>query len=313
MKKYSIFSKLIGAITLCICAISASCANELTFVAFGDQPYGPISTLDTLIQKINEDKASAFSIHVGDIKAGSARCDTEYFIKIKDAFNRAEQALIYTPGDNEWTDCHRGNNGGYVPTERLNALREIFFSDNNSLGKNKIPLELQSRVQPQYTSYVENRRWSKNGVLFITINQPGSNNNLDANIPGAIDEYKARNKANIAWLKNSFESGKHSEAIVIAMQSDTNIVIDEAYGFTDFLKTVSSLSKKFKRPILVIQGDSHEYLVDQALLDEKDRPLPNVLRLVVPGAKKIEAVEVSVDTNQKDLLKVFTFKKISGK
>ena len=36
---------------------------------------------------------------------------------------------MYTPGDNEWTDCHRPNNGAYDPLERLNTgVRETFFA-----------------------------------------------------------------------------------------------------------------------------------------------------------------------------------------
>ena len=63
---------------------------------------------------------------------------------------------------------------GYEPTERLDALREVFFSDNQSFGKQKIVLKRQSEVMPKHAKYVENRRWTANGILFITINQPGS-------------------------------------------------------------------------------------------------------------------------------------------
>ena len=35
--------------------------------------------------------------------------------------------MIYVPGDNEWTDCHRANNGGYDPLERLAFLRAMFY------------------------------------------------------------------------------------------------------------------------------------------------------------------------------------------
>ena len=36
-------------------------------------------------------------------------------------FNNFEAPFIYTPGDNEWTDCHRENNGSFDPIERLTA------------------------------------------------------------------------------------------------------------------------------------------------------------------------------------------------
>ena len=37
------------------------------------------------------------------------------------ALSNLRGPVIYTPGDNEWTDCHRVNNGGYNPLERLDA------------------------------------------------------------------------------------------------------------------------------------------------------------------------------------------------
>src|ERR671919_2379805 len=40
-----------------------------------------------------------------------------------------QDALIYTPGDNEWTDCHRPAAGAYDPLERLGFLRSVFFSE----------------------------------------------------------------------------------------------------------------------------------------------------------------------------------------
>ena len=34
-------------------------------------------------------------------------------------FPAVADPVVYTPGDNEWTDCHRASAGGYLPTERL--------------------------------------------------------------------------------------------------------------------------------------------------------------------------------------------------
>ena len=32
-----------------------------------------------------------------------------------DTMNTVDRAVIYTPGDNEWTDCHTSKGGGYPP------------------------------------------------------------------------------------------------------------------------------------------------------------------------------------------------------
>ena len=52
-------------------------------------------------------------MHLGDIKNGSSVCSTEYFEQIRNDFDGFEDPFVYTPGDNEWTDCHRANNGAY--------------------------------------------------------------------------------------------------------------------------------------------------------------------------------------------------------
>ena len=53
--------------------------------------------------------------------------------------------LVYTPGDNEWTDCHRTSNGGYTPTERLDVIRTTFFPQPGlTLGKQRRPVDAQA-------------------------------------------------------------------------------------------------------------------------------------------------------------------------
>ena len=46
-----------------------------------------------------------------------------YFAQIFAGFSTLTP-LVYTPGDNEWTDCHRANNGAYDPLERLGVVRD---------------------------------------------------------------------------------------------------------------------------------------------------------------------------------------------
>jgi len=50
--------------------------------------------------------------------------------------SRGEPASVH--GDNEWTDCHRPNNGGYNPLERLAKVRATFFpSPGRTLGQHQ--------------------------------------------------------------------------------------------------------------------------------------------------------------------------------
>jgi hypothetical protein len=55
-------------------------------------------------------------IHLGDIKNGSTQSSTSYFEQIRADFDLFREPFVYTPGDNEWTDCHRTNNDAYWPS-----------------------------------------------------------------------------------------------------------------------------------------------------------------------------------------------------
>ena len=101
-----------------------------TLAVIGDIPYGAgqIAAFPAEIDQIDADPAVRRVIHLGDIKDGASRCDDSYFSARLADFESFDDPLVYTPGDNEWTDCHRASNGAYVPTERLARLRELFFA-----------------------------------------------------------------------------------------------------------------------------------------------------------------------------------------
>jgi hypothetical protein len=84
------------------------------------------------------------------IKNGSSGCDDAYFAVRLSDFEMFADPLVYMPGDNEWTDCHRANNGGYLPTERLAALRELFFAkpDRTLGGMARVRVRVRSREYP---------------------------------------------------------------------------------------------------------------------------------------------------------------------
>ena len=104
--------------------------KTFSFVALGDLPYGDTRRVENrylkLIYSINA-RSPAFSIHVGDFKTGSSECSDAEFKKQFEYFNLFQNALIYTPGDNDWTDCHRFIGAFDNPLERLRALRGRFF------------------------------------------------------------------------------------------------------------------------------------------------------------------------------------------
>ncbi|MDL5031196.1 hypothetical protein QRD43_04685 [Pelomonas sp. APW6] len=286
------------------------------FVALGDMPYGAPETAypvyQHLIGLVNA-QAPAFSVHVGDFKSGSSLCSDDEFARQRDFFNQFDSALVYTPGDNEWTDCHRPAAGGYAPQERLEALREMFFGAPRSLGRRPLAVERQADVQPAHARYRENLRFTREGVLFLTLNVPGSNNGFEPRDLAAVQEHFARTDANLAWLQAGFEQARRQDAraVVIAMQADpflgANVWSEfpSHSGFTRlFEQGLLPMVQDWGRPVLLIHGDSHRFVIDRPFKAVKEpgkgQVLRNLLRLQVFGEQEVHAVRVTVDPANPD-------------
>lgn len=270
-------------------------AEKIQFAAIGDVPYTSPTQLDRLVERINTLPVS-FTIHVGDIKSGSTLCSDETFESVKRQFMSFDRPLIYTPGDNEWTDCHRKNNGPYDPLERLQKLRQMFFGSNLSLGRQPVALEVQSQHE-EYRLFSENRRWSSDQVMFATIHMVGSNNNLQPELP-SFSEFSHRNDANIAWMRSTFARARQKEhrAIVFAMQADTfyhDPRVKES-GVAEWLEAFRQEAAACGKPVLLIQGDTHQFIADKPF-ESTYSSLSNVYRVVVPGEHSASAVLVGVD------------------
>ena len=94
-------------------------ARSFTYAVYGDAPYGttPTDTSETdatpaFIAAVNADRAVSTVLHVGDIHSGSQFCTQAYDQQIAGLWTGFSDPLVYTPGDNEWTDCHKKKEGG---------------------------------------------------------------------------------------------------------------------------------------------------------------------------------------------------------
>lgn len=279
--------------------------NAFSFVALGDMPYnipGDYAKFDRLIAAINQQKP-AFTLHVGDIKSGGVPCTDEILQRAYDQIQTFEGALIYTIGDNEWTDCHRKAAGAFDPRERLAKVRQLFFArPDKSLGRQPIDVESQARLMPEYSTYVENTRFAHNGVQFISAHVVGSNNGFEAQDPEAAKEFFPRDKANAAWIESGFQKAKDSsaKAVVIFMQAEfdqarfPNGSMPRQSGFVRVLDAIEAGAKAFGGPVLVVNGDEH-FIELTPLKNSKGKPIPNVLRLMVYGDGDVHAVRIIVD------------------
>lgn len=293
---------LLALIIWLSCATASYADEPVGFVALGDLPYGKAGDdgrYAALITAINE-RRPPFSIHVGDTKSGSSLCSDEKFTEILGSFNSFEHPVIYTPGDNEWTDCHRLLAGGFDPVERLSKLREVFFPDAQTLGQNRITLERQA---DHGGTYVENATWVYKDVRFATLHVVGSDNNFHPGNSAAVKEYLAREAAVDTWMAHvgALANKEKAPALVLAFHADFLKGRDDSddqdieAGFQTFTDGLIDLAESYDGPILLIQGDWHDFRFDQPLRDHQGNILENIWRLRVPGAKDIRAVWVSID------------------
>ncbi|MBM3270126.1 MAG: hypothetical protein FJZ01_21030 [Candidatus Sericytochromatia bacterium] len=274
--------------------------GAFTFMAIGDVPYyipDDYPGFERLIAAINRARP-AFTVHVGDFKKGAKPCDDATFDRAKAYFDSFEAPLVYTPGDNEWTDCH---GSGFDPLERLARLRTLFFARQESLGRAKLTVARQSDRFP------ENARWQIGPVLFATIHTVGSNNNLLRDDPAAFQEYLGRTKANLAWLEEAFRVAKGQKARGVVVMTQANPGFDKWFdarsGFNSFVDALTKEARAFPGQTLLIHGDTHQFRIDKPLKRGTDPnySLMRFTRAEVFAEKDLHALRVTVDTAAPDL------------
>src|SRR5512141_2982544 len=164
------------------CAARPTSPDAFSFAVLGDTPYSDAEETRFLaMMRTIDAEPLDFAIHIGDFKSAAAACSDALFERRRAQFDASVHPFIFTPGDNDWTDCRRG---GMDPIERLGRLRQLFFAGRQSLGRNRIETSAQDQcIEPgpggcRCPAHPENRFWSRAGVRFVTLNIPGSNNNV---------------------------------------------------------------------------------------------------------------------------------------
>jgi hypothetical protein len=142
--------------------------------------------------------------------------------------------------------------------------------------------------------------------LRVTLHVVGSNNNMQPDVPGALQEFGLRDAANMAWIKAAFKHARTSgaRALVLAMQANPllgrNLFEDfpKGSGFRSSIgDTLLPLAAASSVPVLLIHGDSHWHRMDQPFSWQR-QPLRQLTRLEVPGGSDVRAWRVSVDPSK---------------
>ena len=223
---------------------------------------------------------------------------------MRQLFDRFDQPLIYTPGDNDWADCRRKRAGGYDPVERLARLREIFFPDAESLGRDRLVLDRQSSI-PALSKFVENARWTVGGLVFATLHVIGGKDGRGRS-DGGDAEQRERRAADLAWLADTFAQAERSAApgVVLFMQADPGwdmqSVTAETLPYRDLAEALAAAIAIYGRPVLLAHGDTHRFRIDMPLR-QGEATVMNFTRLSVFGSPDMHGVLVHVDTDRPGL------------
>jgi len=319
--------------------------DPFTIGLWGDLPYNDDQALNGvphLIADMNS-QPLAFTVHDGDLKAGhgiagsvtpTTCSDDLYQYAFDHYFSMLTAPAIFTPGDNDWTDCDALDNGPFNSLERLDHERQLFFSTKFSLGQHKLKQEVQSTPKCQsfageLAACVENRRWTYEGVTFATVNIQGSCNNLCKDAPDPV-EWGYRRDADIQWIKDTFKEATdlNSAGIMFISQADPGFnnhpVESEPVrdpktlalapgvtdGFQEILLALRDQAIAFRKPVVYVHGDTHYFRIDKPFLDSQGKRLENFTRLETfgdnapNGTNDVNWVRVYVDAESRE---VFSF------
>ncbi len=320
---------------------SADDPQRFTFGLWGDVPYAKAGNTAEVPLMINDMNAAnlAFTVFNGDTKDGSSRCDDSGYVEAAARFNSTTAPTVYVVGDNEWTDCHRTNNGNFNGLERLDYLRRTMFNTIASFGKTTMPLEHQGPVGGKYA---ENTRWIYGNVAFIGLNMVGSNNNFVLDAKNCDDggrskrtmddclknnlEAASRDQANIDWMRQTFAIARQRNlaGVMIVAQADLSFDVPETLadersdpnfnGLTRFIDAMVEETQKYAGQVVYVHGDTHHFKVDKPLsidptvksgnrylFNDNSRVIPNLTRVETFGNTNVNWVKVTVDPTSRNV------------
>ena len=335
---------LAGAISLAVASNIAPQANaEVTafkhsIALIGDMPYDAKGVTQTpaVIDAINASGVSLVSFD-GDTMSGKGdKCTDAAYPALKTGFfDKFNKPVFYSVGDNEWVDCDRAVKGAFDPMTRLALVRSNFFQKADgsyiSLGN------ASSRISVSHDAkYPELQMFSFKGITYIYPHVPGSANNSavatptfktynDAATDGNDAEYKARDAANVAWINKGFAKavtdGSIGVIVVVQANMDWEGYAREAAApnneftaaFANVKQALLTNTLKFKKPVLLQNGDEHWYQVDMPMnetagkLVERDKGslVENFTRVQTFGSGFNHWVELIIDPRAENL---WTFK-----
>lgn len=216
-----------------------------------------------------------------------------------------------------WTP---GGKGMPVKSQALTAKwgRHEVRRGANAKSKDRLPSSIKAILKnPTDKQYVENVMWETGGTLFVTLNIPGGSNNdydpwygnatcgagsTESITPAQIAEITQRTGAGLRWLNAAFSKAQRdgAEAVAIITQADMwdldgcDAAAHHLSGYDPIVSEMARLTTAFKKPVLLMNGDSHVAKVDNPLSAadplnalHPGHDVPNFRRVVWNGSTTI--------------------------
>jgi len=247
--------------------------DSLIFSVMGDVPRNDEekTILQEQIRKHNQHSSAQFVFHVGDIKSGKSVCDEDNYGLVAGYLKKFRVPVFIVPGDNEWNDCE-------YPDQAWDYWNKYFLAFDQNW-------EMTFEVERQ-KNYPVNSAFIQKNVLFIALNLVGGR------IHDQVEWDMMQNNA-ADWINQNIKK-KGIFAAVILIQANP----DEKH--TLFMDQFVILIENFMRPVLLIHGDGHHWLYDEAW------QVPNLIRVQVDKGGIADPLQVTVFGNT---LKKFKFER----
>ena len=264
----------IGGVTVLVMLVlsvvvgrAGSAANSFSFALIADVPYtdADVASMGDLVADINNDPGVRFVAHAGDMKPGGLACSDQVMAARFDLYQGFDDPFWFTPGDNDWTDCHAADPPSN-PLDRLGALRALFYPiPTSTTGGAKMA------VTPQSEPYVENVWFRRDCVTFGSIHQVGARNGLDPWRNETPTQKRDRERevadritADVAWVDRIFDraesAGSAGVFLLVHERPSTG------GGYVDVRDRIEARARAFGKPVVIAHGSEHVQEIEAGFL-----------------------------------------------
>ena len=280
---------------------------------WGDLPYSPTAGDRRRAEPDRRHERAEAGVHGARRRpqgGRGARCDDDdLYADALGYFNALEAPAMFTPGDNDWTDCDRPTDGGFNSLERLDYERRLFFSTPFSLGQHRMRQEVQTAplclgvsgpVAVRREPPLDDRRRhvrdaERPGLVQQPLrhgarSRPSSRRATPPTSPGCRRPSTQANGASdsaavmlISQANPGWDRSRSRRARRCATRGRSSQTDGQPDGFDDSSPRCATEVIAFRKPVAYVHGDSHYFRIDKPFLDAPGRRLENFTRVETFG------------------------------